>query len=49
MKAFKGLQDCLCHAPVSAMPELGAPYEVVCDASDGFEECEIDKVLRTWF
>lgn len=32
-KAFKALQDCLCYAPVLAMPELGAPYEVVCDAS----------------
>ena len=32
-KVFKKLQDCLCHAPVLAMPEVGEPYEVVCYAS----------------
>ena len=32
-KAFKALQDCLCRAPVLAMTEIGAPYEVVYDAS----------------
>lgn len=31
--AFDNLKHCLCDAPVLALPDFDAHYEVVCDAS----------------